>query len=63
MNLNHSDIWEIKIPYLPVEKQQEMVNLYNQEQGHYQQKIQEAENQWQSVKQELYSQMIREKDG
>jgi restriction endonuclease S subunit len=63
MNINHSDIGEIEIPYLPVEKQYEMVSLYNQEQQHYQQKIQEAENQLQSVKQQLYSQLLREKDG
>ncbi len=62
MNLNHSDIGEIEIPCLPVEKQREMANLYNQEQRHYQQKTQELESQWESVKQQLYRQLIR-KDG
>jgi len=49
--------------FLAVENHQEMVNLYNQEQWQYQQKIQEVERQWQSVKQQLYKQLIQEKDG
>jgi restriction endonuclease S subunit len=63
MNLNHSDIMEMEIPTLPLEKQREMVELYRTEREAYKGKIQQAENTWNNVKERLYSQLIKEKDG
>ena len=58
MNINHSDIMEMEIPLLTLEKQHEMVKLYSEELNNYKKIIQEAELKWNTVKDELYSKLI-----
>ena len=58
MNINHSDIMEMEIPLLALEKQCEMINLYSEELSRYKKIVQEAELKWNTVKEKLYNNLI-----
>jgi len=58
MNLNHSDIMEMEIPALSLEKQREMVALYRAEKKSYIEKIRQAESKWNNIKEQLYETLI-----
>ena len=58
MNINHSDIMEMEIPLLALEKQREMINLYSEELSRYKKIVQEAELKWNTVKEKLYNNLI-----
>ena len=58
MNINHSDIMEMEIPLLALEKQYEMITLYSEELSRYKKIVKEAELKWNTVKDKLYSNLI-----
>ena len=58
MNINHSDIMEMEIPLLALEKQSEMITLYSEELSRYKKIVQEAELKWNTVKDKLYNNLI-----
>lgn len=58
MNINHADIMEMEIPVLPVSKQQEMIDRYNEELVVYKNTIKQAESRWAQVKDSIYNQLI-----
>lgn len=58
MNINHSDIMEMEIPILEIEKQQQMIKLYSEELNIYKKAIQEAESKWNKIKDNLYNKFI-----
>ena len=58
MNINHSDIMEMEIPLLALEKQYEMITLYSEELSRYKKIVQEAELKWNTVKDKLYNNLI-----
>ncbi len=53
MNINHLDIMEMEIPLFPLEKQQELVERHTHAWRQYKQKVSEAEQNWNRVKDEL----------
>ena len=58
MNINHSDIMEMEIPTVQLQKQEEMIKIYNEAQCIYKTNISEAENRWDSIKNNIYKQLI-----
>lgn len=58
MNINYLDIMELEIPLLEITKQEEMINLYNKEKSIYKKKIEEAETNWNKIKDGLYNHLI-----
>lgn len=60
MNINHADIMEMEIPVLPVSKQQEMIDKYNEELTVYKNTVKQAESRWAQVKDNIYNQLIQE---
>jgi len=58
MNINSSDIMEMEIPLLPISKQQEMIDKYNEELSIYKDTIKKAENRWLQVKDSIYNHLI-----
>lgn len=58
MNINHSDIMEMEIPLLALDKQLEMISLYHEELNEYKKIIQKAETKWNSVKEQIYNNLI-----
>ena len=58
MNINHSDIMEMEIPIVQLQKQEEMIKSYNEEKCIYKTNISEAENRWASIKNNIYKQLI-----
>ncbi|NJJ42131.1 restriction endonuclease subunit S [Paenibacillus apii] len=57
MNLNPSDVGEIELPLLPHDEQSNRVNRYNEEKERFKQKILEASDRWEQVKNEIYSEL------
>ncbi|ODA09214.1 restriction endonuclease subunit S [Paenibacillus peoriae] len=57
LNLNPSDVGEIELPLLPHNEQNNRVNRYNEEKERYKQKIREATDRWEQVKNEIYSEL------
>lgn len=58
MNINHSDIMEMEIPLLSIAVQKEMIEEYHKEQKIYKQAINEAENRWIHIKNNIYNKLI-----
>lgn len=58
MNINHSDIMEMEIPAIPISKQKEIINKYNNEFIIYKNTTREAEKNWVAVKNSLYDKLI-----
>lgn len=58
MNINYSDIMEMEIPLLTINKQQEMINQYNEELKVYKETIKKAETRWSNVKDNIYNELI-----
>ena len=58
MNINHADVVEMEIPLLSMEKQQELVSKYLEDQGVYQNTIQEATERWSQTKKSIYNQLV-----
>lgn len=58
MNINYADIMEMEIPLLPKNKQQEMVNQYNQELQVYKEATQKAAARWANIKDNIYNELI-----
>lgn len=57
MNLNYTDIREMEIPLLPINKQHEMINQYNDELRVYKETIKQAEARWSNVKDNIYNEL------
>lgn len=57
LNLNPSDVGEIELPLLPHDEQNNRVKRYNEEKERYKQKIREATDRWEQVKNEIYSEL------
>nr|WP_276538578.1 restriction endonuclease subunit S [Dehalobacterium formicoaceticum] len=57
MNINYADIMEMEIPLLPINKQQELINQYNEELKVYQETIKKAEGRWLSIKNNIYQEL------
>lgn len=58
MNLNYTDIMEMEIPLLPLEKQQEIVQTFESEKAKYQAAVQRAETRFGSVKAKLLDEIL-----
>ena len=58
MNINPSDIGEMEIPLLPLEKQQELVDKYKAEFNVFKATIYTANKNWSNVKNDIYNSMI-----
>lgn len=58
MNINYSDIMEMEIPLLTINKQQEMINQYNEELKVYKETIKKAEARWSDIKGNIYNELI-----
>lgn len=58
MNINHSDIMEMEIPLLPMNKQQEIIDHYQKELEVYKETIKKAENRWSKIKKCIYDQLM-----
>lgn len=54
MNINHTDIMEMEIPILPMDKQKEMVNSYKREIEIYKKAVLEATQKLEQTKNEIY---------
>jgi hypothetical protein len=57
MNINYSDIMEMEIPILPINKQQEMIEQYNKEFKTYKETIKKAETRWSNMKDSIYNEL------
>jgi hypothetical protein len=57
MNLNPADVAEIEVPFLPEEKQLELINRYLQEKERYKAIIRDAAARWEQVKNQLYDEL------
>lgn len=58
MNINHSDIMEMEIPILKLEKQQQIIKLYKEELELYNNAIKEAKNKWNNITNQIYNELI-----
>lgn len=58
MNINYSDIMEMEIPLLTTNKQQEMINQYNEEIKVYKETIKKADARWSNIKDNIYNELI-----
>lgn len=58
MNINYSDIMEMEIPLLTINKQQEMINQYNEELKVYKETIKKAEAKWLNIKNKIYNELL-----
>lgn len=58
MNINHSDIMEMEIPIIPISEQEDMIEQYHNELSIYKKTIDQAENRWTNVKDNLYNKLI-----
>jgi hypothetical protein len=58
MNINHSDIMEMEIPLLSLNKQNEMITKYSQEWSTYKATIDAAEKRWKQSKNKIYDNLI-----
>lgn len=58
MNINHVDIMEMEVPILPMDKQQEMINRYNEELKVYKETIRKAESRWSDMKNSIYNELM-----
>ena len=58
MNINYSDIMEMEIPLLAINKQQEMINQYNEELKVYKETIKKAEARWSNIKEKIYNELL-----
>lgn len=58
MNINYSDIMEMEIPLLTINKQQEMINQYNEELKVYKETIKKAEVRWSNIKDKIYNELL-----
>lgn len=58
MNINYADIMEMEIPLLSVNKQQEMINQYNEELKMYKETVKKAETRWLNIKDNIYNELI-----
>lgn len=54
MNINHTDIMEMEVPLLPLEKQEEMVSTYKKELKKYKQTMLEAAKKLEQTKNQIY---------
>ena len=58
MNINYSDIMEMEIPLLSINKQLELINQYNEEFEIYKEAVKKAENRWMDIKDNLYDELL-----
>ena len=58
MNINHTDIMELEIPLLPLDRQRKLTEFYEVELTHYRQTVAQAEQRLQEQKNKLYDEMI-----
>lgn len=58
MNINHADIMEMEIPLLPLSKQQEIIDRYDEELKVYKETIRRAEGRWSDIKDSIYDELI-----
>ncbi|MEA4836493.1 MAG: restriction endonuclease subunit S [Anaeromusa sp.] len=58
MNINYSDIMEMEIPLLPIGKQQDMIDQYNEELIIYKEAIKKAEARWSNIKDKIYNELL-----
>lgn len=58
MNINYTDIMGMEISLLPLKKQQEMVDQYNEELIVYQETVKKAEVRWSHIKDNIYNELF-----
>lgn len=58
MNINYADIMEMEIPLLPMNRQQEIIDQYNEELKAYKEAIQKAEVRWSNSKDNIYNELL-----
>lgn len=58
MNINYTDIMEMEIPLLPFDKQQEIINHYQQEFDVYKETVKKAESRWSNIKDDIYNELM-----
>ncbi len=58
MNINYADIMEMEIPLLPINKQKEMVDQYNEELEMYKETVKKAEVRWSNIKDGIYDALL-----
>ena len=57
ININPSDVAELELPLLPMEKQAVLIEKYRQEKVRYKKAIREATQRWQQEKERIFSQL------
>lgn len=57
MNINYTDIMEMEVPIIPIEKQEEIINEYSREFAIYKETIKKAESRWTSTKNSIYDEL------
>lgn len=57
MNINYSDIMEMEIPLLSINKQDDMIANYNEELQIYKKAIEKAETRWSNTKDTIYNEL------